>query len=435
MRYARMRFPNRVRAGLISVLGLFGLLWQSPMTAATYSLHAASGYGMPTGAVQARFDLSQTATLPPLDAVRDATLWRVSVYLRGETDRQKVDVPGVLRVDPDPDYARNGVVQIQTDANYSLDPGSNPSLVFVEVSFLYGAGAATASFVGKPPQGATPSKPSGAASGTASGGPAKCSGSPGANTGAQWNNSICLSGIWIPQVGSHPLYSTNSNIYLLHQSPVGYLGLRASEEADSSTTLDPNTFKTGIFDQVILSDRVRGRSEGIILNWDLLTTEFDRKKKNTNLGTNLNLITAPVLGFPFHLPGLIGFELNAGFETGRNLKNNIDPNGFGFLFRGLAGAQVEKIFVKPWRFQSINILSTYQVRLPEEPEVFTRELHGVLIPTQGTQARHYVSTIFSFMFSKAFGLTLQHEYGALPPGYVLIDNRATVGFTMQYASH
>ena len=271
--------------------------------------------------------------------------------------------------------------------------------------------------------------------GANSSGGAKCAGSPGQSAGSQWNNSVCLSGIWIPEVGSHPLYSTNSDIYLLHDSPVGYVGLRASEEANSSLVVDPNVFKTGLFDQIVISDQERGPSEGILLNWDLLTTEFDRKKKNSNLGTNLNLITAPIFGFPFHVPYNIGFELNAGFETGRNLKNNIDPNGFGFLFRGLLGAQAEKIIPKRWKFDSMKILSTYQVRLPEEAEVFTREIHGALTPFQGTQARHYVSTSFNFMFSKTFGLTLQHEYGALPPGYVLLDNRASVGFTFQYASH
>jgi hypothetical protein len=35
------------------------------------------------------------------------------------------------------------------------------------------------------------------------------------------------------------------------------------------------------------------------------------------------------------------------------------------------------------------------------------------------------------MFTKNFGLTLKHDYGALPPGYVFVENRGTVGFTLQ----
>jgi hypothetical protein len=35
------------------------------------------------------------------------------------------------------------------------------------------------------------------------------------------------------------------------------------------------------------------------------------------------------------------------------------------------------------------------------------------------------------MFTRNVGVTLKHDYGALPPGYVVIENRATVGFTVQ----
>jgi hypothetical protein len=75
------------------------------------------------------------------------------------------------------------------------------------------------------------------------------------------------------------------------------------------------------------------------------------------------------------------------------------------------------------------------VRLPDRPEVFTREIHGVLTPYAGTQARHYLSTDLDFMFSKTFGLTMKYEYGALPPAFIFLDSRASIGFTFQYASH
>jgi len=444
MRFAKMRYLKRVLAKVLFVVMLVGLLWQLELRAATYTIASVTGSQLPPGAVQARFNMSESQPLPPPDIVKDNTLWRVSIYLKSDTGRQEVVVPGIAMAVADPHYGSNGIVTIQTVAKYSLDPVANSSVLFVEISFLYGAGAATASFAAKPPKGSAPveapSPTSSQGSANSNGAPdqnggAKCASSPGGTTGSQWNNNICLSGIWIPEIGRRPLYSSNSNIYLLHDSPVGYVGLRASEEADSAAVLDPNTFKTGIFDQYIISDHVHGILEGVLLNWDVLTTEFDRKKKNTNLGTNLNLITAPLLGFPLKAYHGIGFEFDAGIETGDNLKNNLDPNGFGFLFRGLLGAQAEKIFIKPWKFQSIKIASTYQVRLLAEPEVFTREIHGALKGFKGTQARNYVSTTFSFMFSKTFGVTLQHEYGALPPSYVLLDNRGTIGFTYQYASH
>jgi hypothetical protein len=79
----------------------------------------------------------------------------------------------------------------------------------------------------------------------------------------------------------------------------------------------------------------------------------------------------------------------------------------------------------------IKISSQYQTRLLFENEVITRSVHGKLIPYEGHQARNRVSTEFDYMFTKNVGVTIRHDYGALPPGYVVIENRATVGFTVQ----
>ena len=71
------------------------------------------------------------------------------------------------------------------------------------------------------------------------------------------------------------------------------------------------------------------------------------------------------------------------------------------------------------------------MRLLADDEVITKSVHGKLVPYQGHQARNWVSTEFDFMFTSNFGITLKHDYGALPPSYIFIENRASVGFTLQ----
>jgi len=236
-------------------------------------------------------------------------------------------------------------------------------------------------------------------------------------------------------VGSHPLYTTNSNFSAALKLGPGSIGLSAQEAADSSVVLDPNTFNSAVFynSVIVRSTSIPGLM-GIEFDWNLAKAEFDRKKKNTNLGTNVNLITSPQLSFPIDLSHGFGMEIDTGIEAGHNFKNNINPNGFGTVFRGLLGAQAGKIFTPKKALKSlkqIKYATQYQVRLLADDEVITKSVHGKLVPYQGHQARNWVSTSFDFMFTSNFGITLKHDYGALPPSYVFIENRASVGFTLQ----
>jgi hypothetical protein len=74
----------------------------------------------------------------------------------------------------------------------------------------------------------------------------------------------------VPQVGSHPLYSTNSNFSLAQKWGPGSIGLRAQEAADSSVVLDPNSFSSAIFYQAILKNSPPvPHVMGIYFNWNL----------------------------------------------------------------------------------------------------------------------------------------------------------------------
>jgi hypothetical protein len=365
-------------------------------------------------------------------------LWQVAVYLKsgdrlvpaGDRLPAGDHAPAspfvnVKSVTPAKAYERTGQLILRTSGAFDA---SNFAQYTIEVSFLGGKELVTGSA-------AAASKPASSKSG--------CQPLTDVLATAGYYVNYCLSGIWVPQVGSHPLYSTNSNFAFAHgvgeRARSGMFGITAQESADSSVVLDPNAFAASVFYRAFLPirqetiDRIPGLVS-VIFNWNLATVEFDRKKKNTNLGTNVNLITAPELAFNFALPANFGGELDTGIETGHNFKNNMNPDGFGTVFRGLLGAQLARVYTAPKSMRPVKTVkfsSRYQARILADNEVITRSVHGKLVPYAGRQTRNWVSTELDFMFTDNIGITLKHDYGELPPGFIVIENRATVGFTIQ----
>jgi len=373
---------------------------------------------------------------PPEGDVSDPQLWLVNVFRKTGSHLTPASPVHVTSVTFPADYGSFGRLVLATTADYPLDPDRDHDLV-IEIQFL-GGSLPTPVFMkagggeGAGKGGGGQAQPSSGSASTKGCGGAKITNQPGTNY-----FNYCFSGSWIPQVGSHPLYTTDSNFALAAKAVGGSLGIRASESADNSVVLDPNAFASAIFYQNILTtNEFLPHVMGAFLNWNLATAEFDRKKKGTNLGTNVNLITAPELVFPVSGGRGLGFEFDTGIETGHNFRNNIDPNGFGAVFRGLLGAQAAKIFpLDPSAkfVKKVKLTSQYQLRLPAYDEVITRSVHGKLVPSRGHQARNWVTTEIDLMFTDQFALTLKYDYGALPPGFVLINSRATVGFTFQSA--
>src|SRR5579872_5283072 len=203
----------------------------------TYKIAALSAGGPPKGNIPAgQLELiisltpkgSAQSITPPLGDVTSATLWQVKVF-------QKNLMPPIVVTNvtpsPDSDYARTGILRLTTSAGYSLD-AYQKYVQRVDVTFLGGGGAATSSMPDSPSSPSPQvSKTGGNTAGCNSG--ASFQGQPGASY-----FNYCLSGIWVPQVGSHPLYSTNSNFSVAHKWGPGSIGVRGQEAADSSVVLD-----------------------------------------------------------------------------------------------------------------------------------------------------------------------------------------------------
>ena len=395
------------------------------------------------GALQIGVSRNPGGAIPPCSELNDNSFWRVTVY-RPVNGRMVTDPLVVSPASPLACDAATGTVHLATNATYSLNANTSP--IVVEVEFLGGQAVATSLFPrngtpikpaaqgGNPPSAPNSSNPAQPASGSVAG----CGPAAGPQPASGFYTNYCLSGTWVPQVGSHPLYSTDSNFVLAHSVPgSGMFGLAARESVASSIVLDPNAFASSVFYKTFIASTTSiPHLSSVIFNWNLATVEFDRKKKNTNLGTNVNLVTAPQFDFPIYLPRGFGAELDTGVEFGHNFKNNTDLNGFGTVFRGLLGVQLMYIRAPASpksRLKTFKAFSQYQGRFLADDEVITRSIQGTLKPFEGHQTRNWVSTEFDFMFTKNFGLTLRHDYGELPPGFVVIENRATVGIVVQSA--
>jgi hypothetical protein len=129
-------------------------------------------------------------------------------------------------------------------------------------------------------------------------------------------------------------------------------------------------------------------------------------------------------------------DLGLGLETGGRVKNDFVVGGrrpSAFILRGVPGAAAWLTFLKPGPFEEIALGSSYEVRLPVNDELFLdTRLHTTdPVPFLRTQARHHLENNISFGLTKAFALTVKHEYGSLPPVFSLVQHRVAVGFTWQ----
>lgn len=100
---------------------------------------------------------------------------------------------------------------------------------------------------------------------------------------------------------------------------------------------------------------------------------------------------------------------NAGIHVYLNLFNSGDSGRQAF---------VESEFIRRWP-------------LLGEP-IFSQDKSGNLVlVSSGTSPRDYVTTKLEYDFVSYFGITLQHDYGALPPVFTKVHNKYTVGLVLK----
>jgi hypothetical protein len=123
-----------------------------------------------------------------------------------------------------------------------------------------------------------------------------------------------------------------------------------------------------------------------------------------------------------------------GFETGGNARSPVPGAYPGGIARPNAGVHMYFNFFKsskPGRQAFIE--SEYIRRWPllGEP-IFSQTSSGALVLSSvGTSPRDYVTTKAEYDFEDYFGITLQHDYGMLPPVFNKVNNKYTIGLVLK----
>lgn len=226
----------------------------------------------------------------------------------------------------------------------------------------------------------------------------------------------------------------------------GKIGFYGQATTDKEASADPDSFLA-----YLVFQRVLGRGgwwwffQSPYMNLRLAGTEFDRQ------GKQLNLISSPVLTFPFRLSGKFSgplepgltfphMTLQLGTEFVKVEKSETLSPQKNWYTRGLLGATFAAGYAPEKTYMySIQLTSAYQVRIPSSGEIYFDDRLAPIDPATGkkgsapallgTQARHYLDTKFTYNLVKWAGITFEHSYGSQPPLFSRTDHSFSLGFT------
>ena len=122
-----------------------------------------------------------------------------------------------------------------------------------------------------------------------------------------------------------------------------------------------------------------------------------------------------------------------GLETGGNMRSPVSGAYPGGIARPSAGLHVYLNFFKssaPGRQAFIE--SEYIRRWPllSEP-TFSNQSGTLVLNSVGTNPRDYVTTKVEYDFVDYFGITVQYDYGELPPVFTKVKNKYTIGLVLK----
>ena len=123
-----------------------------------------------------------------------------------------------------------------------------------------------------------------------------------------------------------------------------------------------------------------------------------------------------------------------GLETGGNVRSPVSGAYPGGIARPSAGLHVYLNFFKssaPGRQAFIE--SEYIRRWPllSEPTFSPNQSGTLVLHSVGTNPRDYVTTKVEYDFVDYFGITVQHDYGELPPVFTKVKNKYTIGLVLK----
>lgn len=269
---------------------------------------------------------------------------------------------------------------------------------------------------------------------------------------------IYITGSYTAAIGTSPLYAIDSfggyMRSIMETKNVGKIGFYGQVQEKSSTTANPDSFLAYFDYQYVLgNDGLFGPPhlkmfQAPILNSRFAGTEFNKT------GDDVNFVTSPMVSFPIRLSGKLSDPVKQGItfplltlEFGTefvDVQRSVLATTNTWHARGLMGATFAGgIPVKKPFFYSIQLTSSYQLRLPSADEIYfdpkfapinpTTGKPGTIPPHLGTQPRHYVDNKVTYNVLQWFGFTFENTYGSLPPSFVKTNQTFTLGLTFTLA--
>ncbi|HEX8459386.1 MAG TPA: hypothetical protein VF656_18990 [Pyrinomonadaceae bacterium] len=263
------------------------------------------------------------------------------------------------------------------------------------------------------------------------------------------DSNVYLSGTIEGARGSKTQFSTDIKLDLPHPTngffgDVGpYFNLKAStaEGADANSMSFGVKLRTGrVFPRGV--DKTTGKFvepdtrllTGITFD---LTPGFesDRRFRNVNtlLGNRLYFVTNSPRLFGKTLGDLIYLQPFIGYEIGRNIKSPVgEAEGRG-LSRALIGGSFY-LNLTPRKTNGLSLQVDYLRRFLLRREVsFEEDDMKKLVPRVfGRSPKDYLKATFEFGFSDFTGVSVNYEYGRLPPNFNLVNHKFSFGLVHKF---
>jgi hypothetical protein len=121
-----------------------------------------------------------------------------------------------------------------------------------------------------------------------------------------------------------------------------------------------------------------------------------------------------------------------GLDAGANVRAPISGVYSQSILRPVTGGHVYvKLFNSEKRRVSIESEYTRRWLTHPEPEFSENDDGSLNLLGTNTRARDYVTTKFQWDFNDYVGLTFSHDNGKLPPTFVRVNNKYTIGLTLK----
>jgi hypothetical protein len=263
------------------------------------------------------------------------------------------------------------------------------------------------------------------------------------------DSDLYFSGLYNGSVGQSPAYTADIKVQptwqlfdARDQRPSGALVPYLDFTASTNPKLDGNSANIGVALRLAFANSNGWLLSHIVLEpggADQADHRFRAHAPVFRLPAYLTLPTFPSNGrLLIYLQPLTGFEAGdyavppGPLDYATTPKSSLDV---GSIFRPFVGASLYINFLNSKAKTVFSLQTDYVRRWPIEPEpIFSENSTGKLILVGiGTQPRDYVITKIVRNLGSYFNVSLQHEYGQLPPMYTLVDHKYGVALTYQAA--